>query len=139
MPHRDINRVVLVGRLTRDPELRATPTGTSICSLRIATNGARREASGEYAERPNFLDVSVFGPPGDAVAANTRKGARVAIDGRLEWREWESADHGRRQAVTIVAESVQFLEPRGAHAPAGEDADTEDRELAGADDEDLAF
>lgn len=108
-----INRVVLVGRLTRDPELRSTPSGTSVCSLRIACNSLHREADGELAERPNFFDVSVFGAAAESVGAYMRKGRLVGIDGRLSWREWETADEQRRQAVSILADSVQFLEPPG--------------------------
>jgi single-strand DNA-binding protein len=122
-----INRVVLVGRLTRDPELRALPSGTSVCGLRIACNSSRRDADGDYRERPNFFDVSVYGGPGESVGNYMRKGSRVAIDGRLEWREWETADHQKRQAVSIVADTVQFLDTPGERsgAGAGEDPDGE--------------
>ncbi len=64
MSHFTINRVVLIGRLTRDPELRALPSGTSVCGLRIACNSSRRDADGEFVERPNFFDVSVYGAAG---------------------------------------------------------------------------
>jgi single-strand DNA-binding protein len=113
MPAFSINRVVLIGRLTREPELRALPSGGNVCSLRIACNSRRREADGEWAERPNFFDVSVFGNGADAVAAYTHKGRLVGIDGRLEWREWETAEQQKRQAVSIVADTVQFLDGRG--------------------------
>ena len=112
MSYFSINRVVLVGRLTRDPELRAIPSGISVCSLRIACNSSRRDPDGELKERPNYFDVSVFGAPGESVANYMRKGSRVAIDGRLEWREWETQDGQKRQAVDIIAESVQFLGAR---------------------------
>src|SRR3954447_20124159 len=111
MAYVNINRVTVIGRLTRDAELRALASGSSVCSLRIACNGARKTDDG-YVERPNFFDVSVFGAPADAVSAYTHKGSRIAIDGRLEWREWETADNERRQAVSIVADSVQFLDSR---------------------------
>jgi single-strand DNA-binding protein len=137
MPHHSINRVVLVGRLTRDPELRATTSGTSVCSLRIACNAYRREADGSYAERPNFFDVSVFGAAGENVDRYTQRGSRVAIDGRLDWREWETAEGQRRQGVSIVADNVEFLDS----ARSGErDGDAvEDGELAsvGAGDDGL--
>ncbi|MGH2865002.1 MAG: single-stranded DNA-binding protein [Solirubrobacteraceae bacterium] len=113
MAYFTINRVVIVGRLTRDPELRALPSGTSVCSLRIACNSSRREADGEFVERPNFFDVSVYGAPGESVGHYMRRGSRVAIDGRLEWREWETAEHERRQAVSVVADTVQFLDSPG--------------------------
>jgi single-strand DNA-binding protein len=138
MAYFSINRVVLVGRLTRDPELRALPSGTSVCSLRIACNSSRREADGEYVERPNFFDVSVYGAPGESVGHYMRRGSRVAIDGRLEWREWETAEHERRQAVSVVADTVQFLDGPGDRVDAQQPDDGEDtpgggaeRELAG--------
>jgi single-strand DNA-binding protein len=107
----DLNRVTLVGRLTRDPELRALPSGSSVCSLRIATNSSHRDsATGERSDRPNFFDVSVYGPPGESVGTYMRRGSRVAIDGRLHWREWDNQDDERRQAVSIIADSVQFLD-----------------------------
>ncbi len=119
-----INRVVLVGRLTRDPELRSLPSGAAVCSLRLACNGARKEPDGSWGERPNFFDVSLFGGTAETVAAHTRKGSRVGVDGRLEWREWETPEQQRRQAVSIVADTVQFLDPPGgARAGAGEDAE----------------
>jgi single-strand DNA-binding protein len=105
----NINRVIIVGRLTRDPELRSLPSGGSVCELRIACNSRQREGDGEYGERPNYFDVSVFGNQADAVGAHTAKGSQVAIDGRLSWREWETAEETKRQAVKIIAETVQFL------------------------------
>jgi len=142
-----INRVVLVGRLTRDPELRSLPSGTSVSSLRVACNGSRKDADGSYSERPNYFDVSVFGASAESVERYTRKGSRIAIDGRLEWREWETAEQVRRQAVSIVAETVQFLDSPAASSP-GEgsegdgdgEAELEDGELVGVGaGEDLSF
>jgi len=124
-----INRVVIVGRLTRDPELRSTAAGTSVCRMRLACNsGWRNKDTGEFDERPNFFDVTVFGPSGEACARFLAKGRPVAVDGRLDWHEWESADGEHRQAVGIVAESVQFLgsrQPDGESDPAATDAEEE--------------
>ncbi len=114
-----INRVVLVGRLTRDPDLRALPSGASVCSLRIACNTARKDADGEYAERPNYFDVSIYGAAGESVSRYMRRGSRVGVDGRLEWREWETAEQERRQAVSIVADTVQFLDSPGERSQLG--------------------
>jgi single-strand DNA-binding protein len=149
MSYFNINRVVLVGRLTRDPELRALPSGGSVCSLRVACNGGRRDAEGEYQERPNFFDVNVYRAAAENVSRFVRKGSRLAVDGRLEWREWETADQEKRQAVSIVAETVQFLDTPGERAgPAsgeapGNDEQQGDGELVGVgaegDQEDLAF
>jgi single-strand DNA-binding protein len=127
MSNFSVNRVVLVGRLTREPELRALPSGTSVCSLRIACNSSRRDQDGDYHERPNYFDVSVYGAAGESVANYMRKGSRVAVDGRLEWREWETADQQKRQAVSIVADTVQFLDSPGerSHGGDGDDAGTD--------------
>ena len=105
----NINRVIITGNLTRDPELRSTSGGTSVCSLRIATNTRRRDASGEWTDKANFFDVTVWGAQGENCARFLAKGRPVAIDGRLEWREWETQDGQKRQAVDIIAEAVQFL------------------------------
>ena len=106
----NINRVVLTGNLTRDPELRSTPSGTSVCGLRVACNTRRKDASGQWVDKPNFFDVTVWGAQGENCAQYLSKGRPVAIDGRLEWREWEAKDgSGKRQSVEIVADSVQFL------------------------------
>src|SRR3954463_3827931 len=110
----NINRVVLVGNLTRDPELRHTPSGTAVCSLRLAVNTRRKDgATGEWTEKPNYFDVTVWGAQGESCAQYLAKGRPVAIDGRLEWREWEAQDGSKRQAVEIVADNVQFLGGRG--------------------------
>ena len=105
----NINRVVLTGNLTRDPELRSTPSGTAVCSLRVACNTRRKDGSGEWVDKPNFFDVTVWGAQGENCARFLSKGRPVAIDGRLEWREWEAQDGNKRQSVEIVADAVQFL------------------------------
>ena len=106
----NINRVVLVGNLTRDPEMKHLPSGTALCSLRIAVNTRRKDESGQWTDKPNYFDVSVWGAQGESCAQYLAKGRPVAIDGRLEWREWEATDgSGKRQAVEIVADNVQFL------------------------------
>jgi len=110
----NINRVVLVGNLTRDPEMKHLPSGTALCSLRIAVNTRRKDESGQWTDKPNYFDVAVWGAQGESCAQYLAKGRPVAIDGRLEWREWEATDgSGKRQAVEIVADNVQFLGSRG--------------------------
>src|SRR6185437_10129400 len=109
----NINRVVLVGNLTRDPELRHTPRGTPVCALRIAVNSRRRDEGGNWIDKPNYFSISVFGNQAESCAQYLSKGRPVAIDGRLDWREWQAQDGAKREAVEIVAESVQFLGSRG--------------------------
>jgi len=141
----NINRVVLVGNLTRDPELRNTPSGMSVCSLRIAVNTRRKDsATGQWTEKPNYFDVTVWGAQGENCAQYLSKGRPVAIDGRLEWREWDAQDGSKRQAVEIIADSVQFLGGRGEggdlggggnqFVPAGA-AQGADADFGGADDD----
>jgi single-strand DNA-binding protein len=110
----NINRVVITGNLTRDPELRSTSGGTPVCSLRIASNTRRKDASGNWVDKPNYFDVTVWGAQGENCAQYLQKGRPVAIDGRLEWREWETQEGQKRQNVEIIADSVQFLGSRDA-------------------------
>ncbi len=104
----NINRVVLTGNLTTEPELRNLPSGTSVCKLRVACNTRRKGPGGDWQDKPNYFDVTVWGAQGENCARYLSKGRPVAIDGRLEWREWET-EQGKRQAIDIVADSVQFL------------------------------
>ncbi len=106
----NINRVIITGNLTSDPELRSLPSGSSVCKLRVACNTRRKDgASGEWVDKPNYFDVTVWGAQGENCAKYLAKGRGVAIDGRLEWREWTTTEGQKRQAVEIVADSVQFL------------------------------
>jgi single-strand DNA-binding protein len=115
----NINRIVLTGNLCADPELRTLPSGMAVCKLRVACNTRRKGAGGEWEDKPNYFDVTVWGGQGENVAKYLTKGKPVALDGRLEWREWES-DNGKRQAVEIVADSVQFLGSRDDTPPASD-------------------
>ena len=146
----NINRVVLVGNLTRDPELRHTPSGMAVCSLRIAVNTRRKDSStGEWTEKPNYFDITVWGNQGESCAQYLAKGRPVAVDGRLEWREWDAQDGTKRQAVEIIADSVQFLGGRDENAgggggnqfvPAGAGASTStDADFGGGADDDIPF
>lgn len=103
----------MTGNLTADPELRSLPSGMSVCSLRIACNTRRKNGStGEWEDKPNYFNVTVWGAQGENAARYLSKGRPVAIDGRLEWREWEAQDGTKRQATDIIADSVQFLGSR---------------------------
>ena len=105
----NINRVIITGNLTKDPELGSIPGGgTSVCTLRVAVNGRRRNASGDWQDQPNYFDVTVWGQQGENCAKYLKKGRPVAIDGRLEWSQWER-DGQKRESVDIIADTVQFL------------------------------
>lgn len=108
----DLNRVTLVGRLTRDPELRQTAGGTSVCSIRLAVT-SRVNRGGEWGDQSNYFDVTVFGRQADSVGQYLSKGRRIGVDGRLSWREWQTQDGGKRQAVEIIANDIFFLDSRG--------------------------
>jgi single-strand DNA-binding protein len=115
-----VNVVVLVGNLTRDPELRAIPSGTSVCRLGLAVNERTKDpATGEWGERPNYFDIDVFGAQGENCAKYLAKGRQVAVEGRLRWRSWETQEGQKRSAVSVVANSVQFIGPRDGGAGGG--------------------
>ena len=106
----NINRVIITGNLTSDPELRSLPSGMSVCKLRVAVNTRRKDnATGEWADKPNFFDVTVWGAQGENSARYLSKGRPVAIDGRLEWREWQSQSGEKREALEVIADNIQFL------------------------------
>jgi single-strand DNA-binding protein len=142
----------MTGNLTRDPELRSLPSGMSVCSLRIACNTRRKNnATGEWEDKPNYFDVTVWGAQGENCARFLSKGRPIALDGRLEWREWETQDGQKRQSVDIIADSVQFL---GGRDDAGNgngfsprsDVPVDDRDLqpasapaGGASEDDIPF
>ena len=89
----NVNVVVITGNLTRDPELRSTVGGTSVCKLRVAVNSRRKDGqSGEWVDKPNYFDVTVWGAQGENCATYLSKGRPVAVEGRLDWREWEAKD-----------------------------------------------
>ncbi len=116
----NINRVVLTGNLTRDPEMRATNGGLAICSLRIATNTRRKDVqSGDWVDKPNYFDVTIFGAQGENCNRFLSKGRPVCVDGRLEWREFTDNAGNKRQAVEIIADAVQFLGSRDDNGGGG--------------------
>ena len=105
----NINVVVLTGNLTRDPELRSLPSGTSVCEMGLAVNEQYKDgASGEWLERANFFDVTVWGAQGENCAKYLAKGRPVAVHGRLRFESWEK-DGQKRSKVKVVADRVQFL------------------------------
>lgn len=117
----NINVVVITGNLTQDPELRHLGSGTAVCELRVAVNSRRKDGStGEWVDKPNYFNVTVWGAQGENCANYLSKGRPVAIEGRLDWREWEAKEGGgKRQAVQIIANSVQFLGSRDGNGGGG--------------------
>jgi single-strand DNA-binding protein len=109
------NKVVLVGNLTRDPELRYTPKGTAIAKIGLAVNRVWTNDAGEKKEEVTFVDVDVFGRPAENVGQYCRKGKPVLIEGRLKLDQWDDKSTGqKKQKLGVVAELVQFLAQREA-------------------------
>jgi single-strand DNA-binding protein len=146
----NVNRVVVSGNLTRDPELRQLQGGNSVCKLRIAVNTRKKDKdSNQWSDHPIYFDVTVWGAQGENVAKYLQKGSPLLIDGRLEWREWQAQDGTNRQSVEIIAENTQFIGGRdgasgqgGSGGGGGEFAPGPDRGLQSvpaADDDDIPF
>ena len=132
----NLNKAMLIGRLTKDPEMRYTPSGTAVTSFSIATN---RWSTGPDGERKEFTDYHniVAYPIGkrnlaETVAQYTRKGALVFVEGRIQTRSWEGQDGQKRRVTEIIANDVQFLEPRGAGVGAGAREGAREGATAGA-------
>ena len=139
----NVNVVVITGNLTRDPELRHTGGGTAVCELRVAVNSRRKNGqTGDWEDKPNYFDVVVWGAQGENCANYLSKGRPVAVEGRLDWSEWEAKDgSGKRQKVQVVANTVQFLGSRdgsgggnggGGFSPPSGDVPTDTSDYAGA-------
>ena len=143
----DLNRVTLVGRLTRDPELRQLPSGDPLCSMRLAVSSRARQEDGSWGDRSNYFDVTVFGRQADTSAQYLAKGRRIGVDGRLSWREWQAQDGTKRQSVEVIANDVFFLDSRrdndSGFAPAADVPVAEAAQpvgaTAGAGDDDVPF
>ena len=146
----DINRVTLVGRLTRDPELRHLPSGSPVLQLGLAVNGRQKDEAGNWTDKPNFFDVKVFGNQAEMLSMHLAKGRRIGIDGRLDWSSWEAQDGSKRSKVEVVAFQVQFLDSRGdtgggsgdgerQFVPAAATAGNEDFSASASADDDIPF
>jgi single-strand DNA-binding protein len=108
----DFNRVILAGRLVRDPEMRYTPSGTAVASFSLAVNRRSRQEGGELKEEVSFIDVVAFGKVGETSANYLKKGRAVLLEGRIQQRRWETKEGEKRSKVEVVANLVQFLDPR---------------------------
>lgn len=109
---RSVNQVILMGNLTRDPELRQTPSGQSVVSFSLALNRAYKDQSGDWQEATDYIDVVAWGPLAERVSQYVTKGRRVLVQGRLQSRSWEQ-DGQKRSKVEVLANDVTFLDGRG--------------------------
>jgi single-strand DNA-binding protein len=110
---RSLNQVILMGNLTRDPELRQTPNGQNVCSFSLALNRSYKDASGEWQESTDYVDIVAWAGLAERVAQYVTKGRRVIVQGRIQSRSWEQ-DGQKRNKVEVLANDVTFLDSRGS-------------------------
>jgi single-strand DNA-binding protein len=107
-----INRVLISGNLTRDPELRQTASGVSVLGFGVAVNDRRRnQQTGEWEDYPNFIDCTMFGARAESVSRFLSKGSKVAIEGKLRWSQWER-DGQRRSKIEVIVDEIEFMTSR---------------------------
>lgn len=137
-----LNKVFLIGNLTRPPELRYTPSGTAVADVRLAVNRNYTTQSGEKREDTCFLTVVVWGKQAESCGEYLDKGSPILVEGRLQTREWEGKDGQKRTVIEVVADRVQFMgRGKGAPAPAAVPAAAEPftEEPRGGGDADVPF
>jgi single-strand DNA-binding protein len=115
---RSLNQVTLMGNLTRDPELRQTPTGQNVTSFSLALNRSYKAQSGEWQEATDYIDIVAWGPLAERVSQYLSKGRRCLVQGRLQSRSWEQ-DGQKRSKVEVLAQDVTFLDSRGSDSEGG--------------------
>lgn len=108
------NKVILMGRLTRDPELRYTPSGTAVAKLGFAVTNRYKQGD-DWKEEPCFVDIAAFGRQAENCSEYLNKGSLVLVEGRLSYRKWETEDGQTRSKLEVVANNVQFM-PKGQGA-----------------------
>lgn len=113
------NRVILLGNLTRDPEIRYLQSGTAVSDIGIAVNDRRKNASGEWIEEVTFVDVTLWGRTAEVAGEYLSKGSPIFIEGRLKLDSWETQDGQKRSKLKVVAERMQLIGSRGQGGPDG--------------------
>jgi len=132
----NFNKVILVGNLTRDPEVRSTPSGQSVTALGMAINrtymvGGQGGQGGEKREETTFVDVDMWGRRGEVIAQYLKKGDPIFIEGRLTYRQWEDKDGNKRNKLSVTAENFEFLGGRRGERGQGGGAPVEHQEAGG--------
>lgn len=113
------NRVILVGNLTRDPEIRYTPSGTPVCDLGLAVNERTKNAGGEWSDEPVFVDVTLWERTAEVASEYLTKGSSVLIEGRLKLDTWQGTDGQKRSKLRVVCQRMQMLGGRAGGGPGG--------------------
>jgi single-strand DNA-binding protein len=135
----NINKVIVTGNLTQEPNLRETGGGTKVCELRVACNSAIKK-DGAWESKPNYFQVNAWGGMGENCDKYLSKGSKVAIDGRLEWQMWEKKDgEGTNSRVVIVANQVEFLGGGQGKKDLSEDSSGNDDSGDDKSDDDIPF
>ena len=118
-----INTVTVSGNLTRDPELRMNANGTAFLNLGIAVNENRKSSQGEWEPYTHYVDCVVVGRRAEGLASFMRKGMKVAIEGKLSWKQWETPEGGKRSKLSILADEIDVMSPRRDNEASGGVAD----------------
>lgn len=106
---RGFSKVIIVGNVTRDPEMRSTPGGAQVCSFSVAVNRVYKDSSGENKESVSFFDCTAWGRQAETIAQYVKKGSGILVSGRLEQRSWEDKEGQKRSRVEIVVEDFNFM------------------------------
>jgi single-strand DNA-binding protein len=122
---RGFSKAIIAGNLTRDPELRSTPNGASVCSFSVAVNRTFRDSNGEQKEDVSFIDCSAWGKLGEMINQYAKKGTGVLISGRLSQHSWEDKDGKKRSRTEIVVEDFNFTGARSDNSSSYSSADSQ--------------
>jgi single-strand DNA-binding protein len=134
----NLNKVLLIGNLTRDPELRYIPSGSAVATFTVAVNRVYKDQAGEKKEQTSFIRVVVWGRRAEVCGEYLSKGSPVFVEGRLQSRDWETQDGQKRSTVEVVADNIQFLRgavKQGAQAQSQQTPPAEDIETINLSDE----
>lgn len=113
------NRVILLGNLTRDPELKYLPSGMAVVDIGLAVNDRRKTANGEWVEETTFVDITLFGRTAEVVGEYVSKGSPLFVEGRLKLDTWETPDHQKRSKLKVIGDRIQLLGAKGQGGPGG--------------------
>jgi single-strand DNA-binding protein len=116
---RGFSKAIIVGNITRDPELRSTPSGAQVCGFSVAVNRTYKDNSGANQESVSFIDCSAWGRAGEIIAQYAKKGSGILVSGRLEQRSWEDKEGQKRSRVEIVVEDFNFVGGNGDGGASG--------------------
>lgn len=125
---RGFSKAIIMGNLTRDPEMRSTPSGAQVCGFSVAVNRTFKDSSGQQQEAVSFIDCSAWGRAGEIIAQYAKKGSGIMISGRLDQRSWEDKEGQKRSRVEIIVEDFNFI--GGNNAPGMENSPSSSRKTS---------